>query len=65
MDELLTPEQVAEWFQTSPRTLANDRYLGRGPRFVKIGKAVRYARADCLAYLEANVHTRTDVRAAV
>lgn len=65
MDELLTPEQVAEWFQTSPRTLANDRYLGQGPRFIKLGKLVRYRRSDVLAYLDENLHTRTDIRVAV
>lgn len=65
MDELLTPDQVAEWFQTSTKMLANDRYLGRGPRFIKIGKLVRYRRSDCTAYLDENLHTRTDVRVAV
>lgn len=65
MDELLTPEQVAEWFQTSTRSLANDRYLGKGPRFIKLGKLVRYRRSDVLAHLDENVHTRTDTRVAV
>lgn len=65
MDELLTPEQVSEWFQTSTRTLANDRYLGQGPRFIKLGKLVRYRRSDVLAYLDENQYTRTDMRIAV
>lgn len=64
MEDLLTPEEVAEWFHTSTRSLANDRYLGKGPRFIKLGKLVRYARADVLEYLTANQYTRTDVRAA-
>ncbi|MEW2010754.1 DNA-binding protein [Microbacterium sp. NPDC078814] len=62
MDELLTPEEVAEWFKTSTKMLANDRYLGRGPRFIKVGKYVRYRVADCKAYLDANQYTRTDTR---
>lgn len=65
MDELLTPEQVADWFQTNTRALANDRYLGKGPRFIKLGKFVRYRLVDCQAYLDANQYTRTDQRVAV
>lgn len=65
MDELLTPEQVAEWFQTSTKMLANDRYLGKGVPFIKIGKFVRYRLVDCQKYLNENQYTRTDVRVAV
>ncbi len=65
MDELLTPEQVAEWFKTTTKSLANDRYLGRGPRFVKLGRFVRYRLVDCQAYLDENQYTRTDQRVAV
>lgn len=65
MDELLTPAEVAEWFKTTEKKLANDRYLGRGPRFIKVGKFVRYRRSDCTAYLDENQYTRTDLRVAV
>ncbi|MFC7942268.1 helix-turn-helix transcriptional regulator [Microbacterium oxydans] len=66
MDELMTPEQLAEYLQVSTGSLANDRYLGKGPRFVKLGaKLVRYRRADVTAWLEENQYTRTDVRVAV
>lgn len=64
MDELLTPEQVADWFQTSPSTLRNDRYLGRGPKFIKIGRQVRYRRSDVIDFIESNTHTRTDIKVA-
>lgn len=65
MDELLTPEQLAEYLQVSTAALANDRYLGKGPRFIKLGGKVRYRRSDVLAHLDENVHTRTDMRVAV
>jgi hypothetical protein len=65
MDELMTPEQLAEFLQVSTGTLANDRYLGKGPRFIKLGKLVRYRRADVLAHLDENAYTRTDIRVAV
>lgn len=62
MDELLTPEQLAEYLQVSTASLANLRYLGKGPRWVKVVGKVRYRRADVLAHLDENVHTRTDTR---
>lgn len=60
MEDLLTPEQLAEWLQVSPEKLANDRYLGRGPRFIRVGRKIRYARPDVITYLEGNTFTRTD-----
>lgn len=40
----LTPEKLAERWggEISPRSLANWRYAGRGPRFLKIGGRVLY-----------------------
>jgi hypothetical protein len=34
-------------------TLRNDRYMGRGFPYCKIGKSVRYLLDDVLAYVEA------------
>jgi len=49
-----TAEQLAEYLQTTVGSLAQDRYLRRGVPFTKVGKRVRYLRADVLAYLEQN-----------
>jgi Helix-turn-helix domain len=38
----LTPEQVAERYQLSPDTLKEWRYKRVGPKFVHLGKRVRY-----------------------
>lgn len=44
----------------SPNTLAQWRSQGgRGPKFVKLGKLVRYERATLDAWLAANTHTGT------
>lgn len=43
---LLTPAEVATYLQVSEKTLANWRYLGRGPRFVKVGRDIRYRESD-------------------
>lgn len=54
--ELLTPKQVAEILLVSEASLANDRYLNQGIPYIKVGKRVRYRRADVIAYLDANRH---------
>lgn len=54
----LTPEQAADLLGYKPKTLAEWRYLGRGPRYVKTSPGrsgrIRYAEADVIAWLEAN-----------
>jgi predicted site-specific integrase-resolvase len=50
--QYLSPEQVAERYQLSPGTLKEWRYRGVGPKFVRLGKHVRYP-ATALAEFEA------------
>lgn len=38
----LTQEQLAKRWHMSPRTLEQWRWLGKGPRFLKIGARVLY-----------------------
>lgn len=38
----ITQEQLAERWHLSPRTLEQWRWLGKGPRFLKIGARVLY-----------------------
>ena len=38
----LTQEQLAERWHMSPRTLEQWRWLGKGPKFLKIGARVLY-----------------------
>jgi len=45
-DDLLTPGDLADELGLRPATLADWRCTGRGPRFEKLGKAVRYRRGD-------------------
>lgn len=52
MIALLTPEQVAEQLQVSPKTLANWRSDGVGPAFLKVGKYARYEPEAVDAYIE-------------
>lgn len=41
-----TAEEASEMLAVSPKTLEAWRRLGRGPRFVKLGRAVRYSLQD-------------------
>ncbi len=43
--------QLAPVLNTTPAALAQDRYRGGGIPFVKIGRRVRYLRADVCRYL--------------
>lgn len=40
--EYLTPDQMAVRMGVTVKTLANQRSAGIGPKFVKVGGAVRY-----------------------
>ncbi|MBF6372971.1 helix-turn-helix domain-containing protein [Nocardia farcinica] len=55
LPELLTAAQTAEYIGVSEDTLAQDRYLGRGLPYVRVGRRIRYRAGDIAAYLEANV----------
>ena len=50
-NELITPEQVATELQVKTGTLAAWRNLGRGPKFLKVGRRIMYCRDDLAAWL--------------
>ena len=43
--DLMEPKEVAELLGVTEGTLVNWRTKGRGPRYIKSGKAVKYRRA--------------------
>lgn len=51
---VMTADQLGQLLGISSASLAQDRYLGKGVPFVKLGKRVRYMREDVLSYLSAN-----------
>lgn len=50
-DHLMSPEELAEWLGIPVRTVYAWRHRGVGPRGAKVGKHVRYRRADAEAWL--------------
>lgn len=55
----LTETQLAERWAISRKTLQAWRLRGDGPRFVRIGTAIRYMLSDITAYEAANTHNST------
>lgn len=43
----------------SPRTLEDWRGNGRGPRFIKVGRPVRYRLSDLVAFLDTQTFSNT------
>ncbi len=54
-----TTEQAAEYVGLSSNTLNRWRYTGDGPRYLKLGRAVRYRQADLDAWLDERVREST------
>ena len=52
MSELLNEAGAAEFLSIPATTLTRWRFERRGPAFIKVGKAVRYRRADLERFLE-------------
>ena len=56
MTRHLRQKDLAERWHVSPRTLERWRWLGRGPRFLKVGGRVVYRLEDVEAYERDQVH---------
>lgn len=55
----LTQAQLATRWHISPRTLEQWRWLGKGPKFLKIGARVLYDEADIEAFEAAQLCQNT------
>jgi len=58
-DELFDTDAVARYAGLSPVTLRKWRMTGAGPRFVRLGRSVRYRKAAVDAFLEGREYTTT------
>jgi predicted DNA-binding transcriptional regulator AlpA len=56
---LRTEDETAARLNMKPQTLARWRVEGRGPRYVKCGRAVRYRDADIEQFIEERVRDST------
>jgi len=62
IDPLLHPAQVAKLLGVSLSWLAKSRLTGTGPRFIKIGRAVRYAMSAVREYILSRQRNSTSER---
>jgi hypothetical protein len=60
LPELGSPAEVAQYLPSTVDSLAQKRYLGTGPKFIKVGHKVLYRWSDVLAWLDTNTVQRTD-----
>ena len=58
--DIATPGQVAKALFTTEAALAQMRYKGTGPNFVKVGRRVLYRWSDVEKWIASSVYTRTD-----
>jgi len=56
---LLRPSEAARALGLHPQTLANFRHVGKGPEYVRIGGAIRYAADALREYVAASTVTPT------
>jgi hypothetical protein len=58
--ETAAPKEVAAVLHTTEQGLAQMRFRGTGPKFIKVGHKVLYRWSDVNAYLDANTVQRSD-----
>lgn len=56
---LLDTTQAAEILHINERTLINWRSTGKSPKYIKLGRCVRYRLSDLTAWIEANSRNHT------
>jgi predicted DNA-binding transcriptional regulator AlpA len=62
MDPLMHPRNAAKLLGVSQSWLAKARLRGDGPRYVKIGRAVRYPESSIREYIKARMRGSTSER---
>ena len=56
-ESLLTPQELANFLGIPVKTIYQWRTLSRGPRGIRVGKHLRYRRADVETWLDAQADT--------
>ena len=61
IEVLLHPAEVAKLLGVSASWLAKSRLTGTGPRFIKIGRAVRYTRSAVREFIQSRQRHSTSM----
>lgn len=62
LDRLLTPGDVSAYLGVPLGTLANWRYLGRGPAYLRVGRHVRYLESAVASWTDSLAQEAAAVR---
>jgi excisionase family DNA binding protein len=62
-ESLMTVEQVADYLNVPVKTVYRWRLTGTGPRGARVGRYVRYRKADVEAWVERRVEDEHAARA--
>ena len=57
--KLFTTTEAANFLRLKPNTLEIWRFQGKGPRFLKLGRACRYRLADLEQFMDSCLRTST------
>ena len=60
-NKLMDQKELAEFLMVSEKTLEHYRWRGIGPKYIKIGKLVRYIKCDVIEWLRARVRTKMEI----
>lgn len=58
-ERIMTPDEVADYLGATTTWLAQMRYRGDGPAFLKLGRVIRYRERDLTEWLDSRVRSRT------
>ncbi len=61
IDEMLTPAETARILGVKRQTLSAWRLYGRGPRFVRVGRLIRYRRETIEKWIAGNEVSSTSM----
>ncbi len=59
LDDMLYEQEVASKLAISVRTLQAWRAKGKGPKFTKLGRAIRYSYRHVVEWIDANTRVTT------
>lgn len=58
-EELAEPDEVAQYLGVPDGTLRQWRYLGTGPKYIKVGRHIRYRWSDVAVWLDSQTRAAT------
>lgn len=61
-NKLMDQKEVAEFLHIAEKTLEHYRWKGMGPRYVKIGKLVRYRKCDVIEFVKALIKIEDEIK---